>query len=64
VTGMLIAPGHPEALATALCLLADDPALTRRLGEAGQHDVAERFPIERMLTRLQDLYDRLAAARI
>ena len=63
VTGMLVAPGHPEALATALRLLADDPALARRLGDAGRTDVAERFPIERMLTQLQDLYDRLAAAR-
>ena len=63
VTGMLVAPGNPEALATALRLLADDPGLARRLGEAGRIDVAERFPLERMLTRLQELYDRLAAGR-
>jgi glycosyltransferase involved in cell wall biosynthesis len=63
VTGMLVAPGHPEALATALGLLAEDPALARRLGEAGRADVAERFGLERMLTRLQELYDRLAAGR-
>jgi glycosyltransferase involved in cell wall biosynthesis len=60
VTGMLVAPGHVEALATALRLLADDPALARRMGEAGRRDVAERFPLDRMLTRLQATYDRLS----
>jgi glycosyltransferase involved in cell wall biosynthesis len=62
VTGMLVAPGHPEALAMALRLLADDPALARRLGEAGRTDVTERFPVDRMLARLQAIYDRLADA--
>lgn len=60
VTGMLVAPGHPGALALALRRLADDPALARRMGEAGRRDVAERFPLERMLTRLQATYDRLS----
>ena len=60
VTGMLVAPGHPDALATALGLLADDPALARRMGQAGRSDVAERFPLGRMLTQLQVLYERLA----
>ncbi len=60
VTGMLVAPGHVGALATALRLLADDPALARRMGEAGRRDVAERFPLDRMLTRLQATYDRLS----
>jgi len=61
VTGMLVAPGHPGALATTLRMLADDPALAQRLGEAARTDVAERFPVERMLTQLQGLYDRLGA---
>jgi len=60
VTGMLVAPGHPATLATALRLLADDPALARRMGEAGRTDIAERFRIDRMLARLQATYDRLA----
>lgn len=60
VTGMLVAPGHPEALAMALRLLADDPDLARRMGDAGRRDVAKRFPLERMLTRVQGVYDRLA----
>jgi len=61
VTGLLVAPGHAGALSRALRLLADDPASARRMGQAGRADVAERFPLEAMLDRLQDLYDRLAA---
>jgi glycosyltransferase involved in cell wall biosynthesis len=64
VTGMLVAPGDVGALATALRLLADDPALARRMGEAGRRDVGQRFPLDRMLTRLQDLYDRLAGGSL
>lgn len=61
VTGMLVAPGHPGALATALRSLADDPALARRLGTTGRADVERRFGLDRMLTGLQSVYDSLAA---
>lgn len=60
-TGLLVCPNDPAALARALRLLADDPQLARRLGEAGRQDVGERFSAERMLTELQATYDRLAA---
>ena len=63
VTGLLVPPGHPAALARALRLLADAPERARRLGEAGRRDVTERFGVDRMLAELQGLYDRLAAGR-
>jgi len=59
-TGLLVPPGDPTALARALRTLADDPALARRLGEAGRRHVAERFSLERMLDEVHRLYDRLA----
>ena len=36
-TGLLAPEGDVPALARALCALLDDPALARRLGEAGIH---------------------------
>ena len=43
VTGLLVAPGDPGALAGALVSALEDPALRRRLGEAGRARVLERF---------------------
>jgi glycosyltransferase involved in cell wall biosynthesis len=42
-TGLLVAPGDPSALATALGRALDDPALRDRVGAAGRDRVLERF---------------------
>jgi glycosyltransferase involved in cell wall biosynthesis len=52
VTGMLVAPEAPEALARALEALHRDPARRRALGEAGRRRVAERFGLEANIARL------------
>jgi glycosyltransferase involved in cell wall biosynthesis len=41
--GLLVAPGDPAALATAIGRLLVDPALRARVGEAGRRRVLERF---------------------
>jgi glycosyltransferase involved in cell wall biosynthesis len=46
VTGLLVEPESPEALARALERLARDPALRRTLGEAGRARVREKFALE------------------
>jgi glycosyltransferase involved in cell wall biosynthesis len=43
VTGLLVRPGSPVALASALSSLLDSPALTARLGSAGRAAAVERF---------------------
>jgi glycosyltransferase involved in cell wall biosynthesis len=43
VTGRLVAPSDPDALAAALGELLADPALAARLGDAGARRVRERF---------------------
>jgi len=44
-------------------LLADDPELAGRMGEAGRRRVREHFGVERMLAELQDLYEELAGTQ-
>jgi len=42
-TGLLVAPGDPGALATALGRVLDEPAMAARLSRAGRSRVLERF---------------------
>jgi glycosyltransferase involved in cell wall biosynthesis len=46
VTGVVVPPDSPEALARETLRLAADPALRRRLGEAGRREVAEHHSME------------------
>lgn len=59
VTGRLVAPGDPAALARALGELRADPAARERLGAAAAADVRARFCAPRMLGQAQALYDTL-----
>lgn len=52
VSGRLVPPGRADLLASALAELADDPALRRRMGEAGRRAVCEEFDIRRSALRL------------
>jgi glycosyltransferase involved in cell wall biosynthesis len=58
-TGVLVRPGDPAALASALRALADDPSRARRLGDAAAADVCARFTVERMVAGVQAEYDAL-----
>jgi glycosyltransferase involved in cell wall biosynthesis len=55
-TGLLVTPGDPEALGAALERLAADPALARRLGEAGYRAVRERFSWTAIVERWERVY--------
>ena len=61
INGLLVRPGDAAALAVAIGRLLDDPALRRRLGEAGRHTVATRFCSEDNLQTVRQLL--LAASR-
>lgn len=51
-TGVLVAPRAPAALASALVRLIRDPALRRRLGQAGELRVRGEFSFDRGIDRL------------
>ena len=55
-TGFLVRPGDAAGLLDRLLLLAENRALCARLGGAGREFVRERFPVEKMVENLADLY--------
>ena len=62
VTGRLVAPGDPPALAAAIDRVLEDPGRAAAMGEAGRRDV-ERFTLEATARRTQDLDDAIAAGQ-
>jgi glycosyltransferase involved in cell wall biosynthesis len=62
VTGLLVEPCDPAALAGAIKRLADDPQLARALGEAGAARVEERFTAAVMVDSYAALFADLVAA--
>jgi glycosyltransferase involved in cell wall biosynthesis len=59
-TGFLLQPGDLSGLRERILRLARDPALRQRLGLRGQQFVQQRFPVQRMVDDLHQLYLRLA----
>ncbi|HEX9370284.1 MAG TPA: glycosyltransferase family 4 protein [Roseiflexaceae bacterium] len=60
VTGILVPPRDPAALARATIALLGNPAHARALGTAGRARVLERFTRDRMLDATASLYQSLA----
>ena len=57
--GLLFPPGDAAALALAIGRLAGDPALRRRLAEAGRRRVASDFDIRKTVERVEARLTRL-----
>jgi glycosyltransferase involved in cell wall biosynthesis len=60
VTGFLVEPRDPSALAARLVRLLKDPALRERMGAAGRARARALFGVERMVQGTADVYDRVA----
>jgi glycosyltransferase involved in cell wall biosynthesis len=58
-TGLLVPPHDPAALAAALGRLAADPALRRRMGEAGKQFACERHERREAVSAMIACYRRL-----
>ena len=58
VTGLLVEPNQPAALAQAMHKLLADPTLRTRMGEAGKRKVRE-FQSGHVVNRIEALYDQL-----
>jgi glycosyltransferase involved in cell wall biosynthesis len=61
-TGILVPPGRPDELASALRRLLEDPDQARAMGEAGRRRVEERFSWASVAERTERVYaDAIAA---
>ncbi len=56
VTGRLVEPGDPGALAAAILEALEDPTCARRWGEAGRERVRTEFSAERMARETAEIY--------
>jgi glycosyltransferase involved in cell wall biosynthesis len=61
VTGRLIPPGDPDALAGALGELLEDDTLRAGLGKTARLRVEQEFTAERMIAQTLDLYEEVLA---
>jgi glycosyltransferase involved in cell wall biosynthesis len=59
VTGFLVPVDDPGAFVGRVTLLARDPALRRKMGEAGRRRVAERFALADVARRYLQVYETL-----
>ena len=60
-TGILLDPGDVGGLALAVETLAGSPALRDRLGQAGRRRCREMFDHNRMVERIEQVYERLGS---
>ncbi len=62
-TGLLVDRRNPTQLATSIARVATDPALARRLGDAGIRH-AQQFSHERFVRKIEGIYERLLAENV
>lgn len=61
ITGLLVRPRDPSALAFAMLALLRDPARARAMGEHGRARVEQRFDQDVCVKRLEELYEKVLA---
>ena len=59
VTGLLVPPSSPDALANALEQMIVEKELRLKLGVAGRQLIAEQFTIARLNGQLEELFGRI-----
>jgi L-malate glycosyltransferase len=63
VTGLLVPPGDPVALARAIDRLLSNPELASTLGQSGRHIVRRHFSLDQMVQATERLYYTLLEKR-
>lgn len=63
-TGLTVPPRDPVALANAITLLLDNPALRLQFGEAARERVREKFSVQKMVAQTMNVYDSVLSSSI
>jgi glycosyltransferase involved in cell wall biosynthesis len=63
ITGLLVEPDDPAALAGGILTLLKDPTMRQALGAAARDRVVERFDARRVASRMGELYFDLLSRR-
>jgi glycosyltransferase involved in cell wall biosynthesis len=61
VHGMLVPFGDIDKMADAICWMLEHPEERRQMGDEGRHRIAAEFSTERMVTRIQAVYEEYLA---
>ena len=64
VTGFLVPPRDPEALARRVISLLNDPSLSQAMAERARHTVEREFQVKRMVDQFHGLYRALLRERL
>ena len=62
VTGLLVAPGDARGMAAAMNFLLEHPAEAGAMAGRARRSALDRFQLDRMVTMVGDVYDRVLAA--
>jgi glycosyltransferase involved in cell wall biosynthesis len=62
-TGLLVPPGDPDRLSTAITTLLRDPARCAEMGKRGRARVEQHFSVQKMVAAYEQLYTRLLMDR-
>ena len=63
-TGLTVPPRDPVALANAITLLLDNPALRLQFGEAARERVRDMFTVQQMVAQTMNVYDSVLSSSI
>jgi glycosyltransferase involved in cell wall biosynthesis len=59
LTGLLVPPHKPKALANSTLFLCENPKIQKSMGQAGRERVIKHFSIEQMVKQTEELYHEL-----
>ena len=62
-TGLLVPPGDPDALASAILSILEDKDMALRFGRAGRKRVEEKFSLAIMLRNYENLFEQVINLR-